>query len=113
MTTTATPVAAGPGAARPRSRSLAWVLVAVGVPMFMVTLDNLVVTTALPVIKTEIGASLSDLSWFVNAYTLPFAALWGVPRFRGSLIGFATPDRTTTPVSTQDCGGCLSKDHNS
>ncbi|MFY1673416.1 DHA2 family efflux MFS transporter permease subunit [Plantactinospora sp. WMMB334] len=50
-------------------------LAAVGVPMFMVTLDNLVVTTALPVIRTQLGASVTDLQWFVNAYTLPFAAL--------------------------------------
>ncbi|MET0493163.1 MAG: MFS transporter [Actinoplanes sp.] len=59
--------------ARP-SRPLAAVLAAVGIPIFMVTLDNLVVTTALPVIRTELGASLTDLQWFVNAYTLPFAA---------------------------------------
>ncbi len=43
--------------------------------MFMVTLDNLVVTNALPVIRTELGASLADLQWFVNAYTLSFASL--------------------------------------
>ncbi|WP_305784633.1 DHA2 family efflux MFS transporter permease subunit [Symbioplanes lichenis] len=49
-------------------------IAAVGIPTFMVTLDNLVVTTALPVIKSELGASLTDLQWFVNAYTLPFAA---------------------------------------
>jgi EmrB/QacA subfamily drug resistance transporter len=47
----------------------------VGIPVFMVTLDNLVVTTALPVIKQDLGASLTDLQWFVNAYTLSFAAL--------------------------------------
>ncbi|WP_432888644.1 DHA2 family efflux MFS transporter permease subunit [Kribbella sp. CA-245084] len=58
-----------------RSRGLGVVLAAVGIPTFMVTLDNLVVTNALPVIKTELGASLSDLQWFVNAYTLAFAAL--------------------------------------
>ncbi|RSM57790.1 MFS transporter [Actinoplanes sp. ATCC 53533] len=57
-----------------RPRPLAAVLAAVGIPIFMVTLDNLVVTTALPVIRTELGASLNDLQWFVNAYTLPFAA---------------------------------------
>ncbi|MFI6869782.1 MFS transporter [Nocardia sp. NPDC050406] len=56
-------------------RPLAAVLAAVGIPMFMVTLDNLVVTNALPVIKTELGASLTDLQWFVNAYTLSFASL--------------------------------------
>lgn len=58
-----------------RTRSMGAVLAAVGIPMFMVTLDNLVVTTALPVIKTSLGASLTDLQWFVNAYTLSFAAL--------------------------------------
>ncbi|MGY4771402.1 MFS transporter [Kribbella sp. CWNU-51] len=60
---------------RTRSYGLGAVLAAVGIPTFMVTLDNLVVTNALPVIKTELGASLSDLQWFVNAYTLSFAAL--------------------------------------
>ncbi|MGW6196029.1 MFS transporter [Kribbella sp. NPDC055110] len=59
----------------PRSRGLGLILAAVGIPVFMVTLDNLVVTNALPVIKSELGASLSDLQWFVNAYTLAFAAL--------------------------------------
>ena len=62
-------------AAVPRRRGLGVVLAAVGIPTFMVTLDNLVVTNALPVIKSELGASLSDLQWFVNAYTLAFAAL--------------------------------------
>ncbi|WP_062986796.1 MFS transporter [Nocardia anaemiae] len=60
---------------RAGGRSLAAVLAAVGIPMFMVTLDNLVVTNALPVIRTELGASLADLQWFVNAYTLAFASL--------------------------------------
>ncbi|MEV6268187.1 MFS transporter [Kribbella sp. NPDC051936] len=62
-------------AAVPQRRGLGVVLAAVGIPTFMVTLDNLVVTNALPVIKSELGASLSDLQWFVNAYTLAFAAL--------------------------------------
>jgi len=62
-------------AAVPRRRGLGVVLAAVGIPTFMVTLDNLVVTNALPVIKSQLGASLSDLQWFVNAYTLAFAAL--------------------------------------
>ena len=41
----------------------------------MVSLDNLVVTMALPVIKADLGASLADLQWMVNAYTLTFAVL--------------------------------------
>src|SRR5262249_60115919 len=42
---------------------------------FMVTLDNLVVTTALPVIRQDLHASLGGLEWTVNAYTLTFAVL--------------------------------------
>src|SRR6188472_2059392 len=41
----------------------------------MVALDNLVVTTALPVIRAELGSSLQALEWMVNAYTLTFAVL--------------------------------------
>ena len=43
------------------------------VAIFMVTLDNLVVTNALPSIRAELGASLEALEWTVNAYTLAFA----------------------------------------
>ncbi|MGI9557574.1 MAG: DHA2 family efflux MFS transporter permease subunit [Solirubrobacterales bacterium] len=50
-----------------------WAFVITSVALFMVTLDNLVVTTALPVIRVELGASLEDLEWTVNAYTLTFA----------------------------------------
>jgi EmrB/QacA subfamily drug resistance transporter len=41
----------------------------------MVTLDNLVVTTALPVIRHDLHATLEGLEWTVNAYTLTFAVL--------------------------------------
>jgi EmrB/QacA subfamily drug resistance transporter len=41
----------------------------------MTTLDNLVVTTALPVIRHDLHAGLSGLEWTVNAYTLTFAVL--------------------------------------
>jgi EmrB/QacA subfamily drug resistance transporter len=70
-----------------RPRPLAAVLAAVGIPMFMVTLDNLVVTTALPAIRTSLGASITDLQWFVNAYTLPFAAFLLTAAALGDRIG--------------------------
>ena len=50
-------------------------LVAASLPMFMATLDNLVMTSALPVIQADLGASVGQLQWFVNAYTLAFATL--------------------------------------
>ena len=53
-------------------RSLITLAIA-SVAIFMVTLDNLVVTTALPSIRADLGASLEDLEWTVNAYTLAFA----------------------------------------
>jgi EmrB/QacA subfamily drug resistance transporter len=57
-----------------RSRT-GWTFAITSVALFMVALDNLVVTTALPVIKADLGASLSALEWMVNAYTLTFAVL--------------------------------------
>src|SRR4051812_10857304 len=44
-----------------------WTLALVSAALFMVTLDNLVVTTALPSIRVDLGASISDLEWTVNA----------------------------------------------
>src|SRR6266487_5399417 len=52
-----------------------WTLALVSAALFMVTLDNLVVTTALPSIRLDLGASIEDLEWTVNAYTLSFAVL--------------------------------------
>jgi EmrB/QacA subfamily drug resistance transporter len=52
-----------------------WTFAITSVALFMVTLDNLVVTTALPVIREDLNASLSQLEWTVNAYTLTFAVL--------------------------------------
>src|SRR3954463_16017976 len=52
-----------------------WTFAITSVALFMVTLDNLVVSTALPVIRKDLHASLSELEWTVNAYTLTFAVL--------------------------------------
>jgi EmrB/QacA subfamily drug resistance transporter len=48
-------------------------IVASSLPMFMATLDNLVVTGALPVINRALGASIEELQWVINAYSLSFA----------------------------------------
>src|SRR6187397_2867444 len=50
-----------------------WTFAITSVALFMVVLDNLVVSTALPVIRTDLGASIEELEWTVNAYTLTFA----------------------------------------
>ena len=48
-------------------------IVAASLPMFMATLDNLVVTSALPVINQDMSTSIEELQWVVNAYALSFA----------------------------------------
>jgi EmrB/QacA subfamily drug resistance transporter len=53
----------------------AWTFAITSLALFMVTLDNLVVTTALPVIRRDLHAGISGLEWTVNAYTLTFAVL--------------------------------------
>src|SRR2546428_5488250 len=56
-------------------RNMLWTFIITSVALFMVTLDNLVVTTALPVIRVDLHSGLSGLEWTVNAYTLTFAVL--------------------------------------
>ena len=66
----------GPDGDRRRTRSRAvWAVVITGLALFMASLDNLVVSTALPVIREHLHAGLSGLEWTVNAYTLTFAVL--------------------------------------
>lgn len=55
--------------------STAWTFAVTSAALFMASLDNLVVTTALPSIRDHLHASLEGLQWTVNAYTLTFAVL--------------------------------------
>ena len=73
-------------AAGRRPSPLWLVLVATALPMFMATLDNLVMTNALPVLHEEFGASVEELQWFMNAYTSPSRARssWPSPSATGS-----------------------------
>jgi EmrB/QacA subfamily drug resistance transporter len=52
-----------------------WTLVLASLGVFMTALDTLVVATALPVLRVDLHARLSDLEWTVNAYNLSFACL--------------------------------------
>src|SRR5215471_17641407 len=57
-----------------RSVSLPLVLALTSISFFMVSLDALVVVTALPAIHRSVGGSIATLEWAVNAYGLTFAA---------------------------------------
>src|SRR6187431_3457106 len=52
-----------------------WVLGLAAVASFMVALDTLVVSTALSTIRLDLGATVEQLEWTVNAYNLSFAVL--------------------------------------
>jgi EmrB/QacA subfamily drug resistance transporter len=52
-----------------------WTFAIVSTALFMVVLDNLVVTNALPAIRSSLGATIQQLEWTVNAYTLGYAVL--------------------------------------
>jgi EmrB/QacA subfamily drug resistance transporter len=56
-------------------RSIAWVVVLTAIGSFMGALDTLVVSTALPTIRLDLDASISQLEWTVNAYNLAFAVM--------------------------------------
>jgi EmrB/QacA subfamily drug resistance transporter len=57
------------------TRTTAWVVVLTAIGSFMGALDTLVVSTALPTIRVDLDASVSQLEWTVNAYNLSFAVM--------------------------------------
>ena len=61
-------------AEKPRTHPAWLIIISLSIPMFMASLDNLVVTNALPVIRADLHASIEQLTWTVNAYTLTFAS---------------------------------------
>src|ERR1700734_289631 len=58
---------------KPTSRN--WTLGIVSAALFMTVLDNLVVSVALPSIHRDLGSSIQELEWTVNAYVLSYAVL--------------------------------------
>src|SRR5436190_23333145 len=64
-----------------------WVLAAMVFGLFMPMLDNLVVNTALPTIRRELGAGISGLQWIIDAYVLAFASFMLTGGALGDLYG--------------------------
>ena len=64
-----------------------WVLALTSLASLMVMLDMLVVTTALSTIRLHLGASIEELEWTVNAYTLSLAVLLMTASALGDRLG--------------------------
>src|SRR5436853_1653151 len=56
-------------------RTTGWVVALTGLGSLMAALDTLVVANALNTIRLDLGASIAQLEWTVNAYNLSFAVL--------------------------------------
>src|SRR6266567_3263198 len=55
--------------------AIGWVVALTAIGSLMAALDTLVVSTALSTIRRDLGASIQQLEWTVNAYNLSFAVL--------------------------------------
>ncbi len=71
------------------ARHRRWVIVLTALGSLMAALDTLVVTTAIPTIRTDLGATLPQLEWTVNAYNLTLAVLLVPAAVLGDRLGRA------------------------
>ncbi|MER6982243.1 MFS transporter, partial [Streptomyces carpinensis] len=83
---TPTAAAQNPGATRgPAHTTL--ILAIICISYFMVILDNSIVFTGLPQIRSDMGLSETGLSWITNAYVLIFGGLLLLGARAGDLFG--------------------------
>ncbi|MBP2706845.1 DHA2 family efflux MFS transporter permease subunit [Microbispora sp. RL4-1S] len=71
----------------PTNTKPGWVLALTSIASLMVLLDAMVVTTALTTIRLDLGATIEQLEWTVNAYTLTFAVLLATAAALGDRYG--------------------------
>ena len=64
-----------------------WTLILTSVASLMVGLDLTVVTTALNTIRLDLGASIAELDWTINAYTLTIGVLLLTAAAAGDRLG--------------------------
>ena len=70
-----------------KSNNSWWVLIAIGLGVFMAMLDVTIVNVALPTIQREFNASYVDTQWVVNAYTITYAVATLIVAKLGELYG--------------------------
>ena len=52
-----------------------WTLVVVSVTVLLATIDELILSVAIPSLQRDLGASASSLQWMFNSYMLVFGGL--------------------------------------
>ncbi len=52
-----------------------WTLVVIAISVLIVVIDSSIVNIALPTLQRELGTTLSELQWIINAYIMSFAVL--------------------------------------
>jgi EmrB/QacA subfamily drug resistance transporter len=87
MTTRPTATAPVSGAAATTRRSPWLVLAVLCLGFFMILLDTTIVNIAVPALTTSLQASLDQVLWIVNAYTLTYAGLLITGGRLGDLYG--------------------------
>ena len=83
-----------------------WVLGLASLASFIVILDVMVVATALTALRRHLGASLADLEWTVNAYTLSFAVLLMTAAALGGRLGRRRVFATGLAIFALASAGC-------
>src|SRR5688572_14555783 len=77
----------GDAAARPQVRNPWLVLIVLCLGFFMILLDTTIVNIAIPDMIDELGASLDQILWVINAYILAYAVLLITAGRLGDLFG--------------------------
>jgi EmrB/QacA subfamily drug resistance transporter len=92
--------------ARDRPNLMWWTLAIPSIGLVIVTLDNLVVTTALSTLQDEFNASIQSLEWSVAAYTLAFAVLLLAGGALGDRYGYRRMFVLGVAIFTAASAGC-------
>src|SRR5437764_14495517 len=83
-----------------------WVLAVTASSSLIVVLDGLVVSTALSTIRRDLHASVAQLEWTVNAYTLSFAVLLMTAAVLGDRLGRRRVFVAGLAIFTAASAGC-------
>lgn len=73
--------------AAPPTTRRGWTVALASLGAFLTSLDVVVVATALPALQSDLGATLADLEWNINAYNLALAALMLTGAALGDRLG--------------------------